>query len=150
MAWSLIGPSHYLNQCWVIVNSILRNKLQWNLTPNTKFFIHKNAARNIVCEMAAILYRGRWVKSRSYMRPNKTYVLRVPPKQYNTADKNAGIYAFVACGSLPWNYLPYEIRLSIWWNESFQAEFKDSSFHKICWLVNTCKWNLNIVKHFRM
>ena len=25
-------PSHYLNQCWVIVNWTLRNKLQWNLS----------------------------------------------------------------------------------------------------------------------
>ena len=24
------APSHYLNQCWVIVNGTLRNKLQWN------------------------------------------------------------------------------------------------------------------------
>ena len=26
----LIKPSHYPNQCWVIVNWTLRNKLQWN------------------------------------------------------------------------------------------------------------------------
>ena len=28
-------PSHYLNQCWVIVNWTLRNKLQWNFDQNT-------------------------------------------------------------------------------------------------------------------
>ena len=33
------APSHYLDQCWVIVNCILRNKPQWN--QNTKLFIHK-------------------------------------------------------------------------------------------------------------
>ena len=31
---------------------------------NTKLFIHENAFENIVCEMAAILSRGRWVKRR--------------------------------------------------------------------------------------
>ena len=31
MACSLVGASHYLNQCWHIVNWTLRNKLQWNL-----------------------------------------------------------------------------------------------------------------------
>ena len=56
------APSHYLNKCWVIVNWTLRNKLQWNLNQNTKLFIHQNASSNIVCEMAAILFRGRWVK----------------------------------------------------------------------------------------
>ena len=56
-------PSHYLNQCWVIVNWTLRNKLQWNLSRNTKVFIDKNAFKIVVCEMAAILSRGRWVNS---------------------------------------------------------------------------------------
>ena len=54
------APSHYLNQCWVIVNLNLRNKLQWNFIQHTKLFIHKKASENIVCEMAAILFRGRW------------------------------------------------------------------------------------------
>ena len=56
------APSHYLNQCWLIVNWTLRNKLQWNLNQNTKLFIYENAFENAVCEMAAILSRGRWVK----------------------------------------------------------------------------------------
>ena len=49
------APSHYLNQCWVIVNWTHRNKLQWNLNQNTKLFIHENTSENIVCHMAAIL-----------------------------------------------------------------------------------------------
>ena len=48
-------PSHYLNQCWIIVNWTLRNKLQWNFNQNTKLFIHGNASENIICEMAAII-----------------------------------------------------------------------------------------------
>ena len=32
---------------------------------NTKIFIHENAPEDIVCEMAAILSRGRWVKPSS-------------------------------------------------------------------------------------
>ena len=59
MACRLFGPSHYLNQCWLIVNRTLRNKLQWNSNQNTKFFIH--AFENVVCEMAAILSRGIWI-----------------------------------------------------------------------------------------
>ena len=60
-------PSHYLSQCWdIIVNWTLRNILQWNFNQNIKFFLHKNAYENIVCEMAAILSRGRWVNSAVY------------------------------------------------------------------------------------
>ena len=58
--------SHYLNQHWLIVNGTLKNKLQWNLNQNTAFFIH--AFETVVCEMADILSRGRWVKGQIEVR----------------------------------------------------------------------------------
>ena len=63
--WSVVysTPSHYLNQCWVIVNWILSNKLKWNFNQNTNLFIHESAFENIACEMVAILSRGRLVKA---------------------------------------------------------------------------------------
>ena len=54
-------PSHYVNQCWVIVNWTLRNKLQWNFNKKGKLFVHENASETIVCEMVDILSRERWV-----------------------------------------------------------------------------------------
>ena len=63
--WWLVtysAPSHYLNQCCVIVNWKLTNKLQWNFNQNTNFLIHEIASEKIVCEMVAILSKGRWVK----------------------------------------------------------------------------------------
>ena len=50
----LSAPSHYLNQCWNIVNWTLRNKFQWNCNRNSNIFIQENAFENIVCEMASI------------------------------------------------------------------------------------------------
>ena len=50
-------------KCWFIANWTLRDKLQWNFNQNTKLFIHENASENIVCEMAAILSRGRRVNN---------------------------------------------------------------------------------------
>ena len=43
------------------------NKLQWNFNQNTKLFIHENASEKIVCEMVAILSRGRWVNNTQSM-----------------------------------------------------------------------------------
>ena len=60
MAWP--APSHYLNQCWIIVNWTLRNKLQWNLNQNSNILIQENALESVVCETAAILSRPQWVK----------------------------------------------------------------------------------------
>ena len=50
------APSHHLNQCQLIVNWTLRNKLQWNSNQNTKLPIHENAFANVVLEMAVIFY----------------------------------------------------------------------------------------------
>ena len=55
------GAKTLCKPIWVIVNWTLRNKLQWNFSINWKIFIRKNASDNIVCEMVAILSRGRWV-----------------------------------------------------------------------------------------
>ena len=38
-----------------------RNNVQWNSIQETKFFIHENEIENAICEMTAILSRGRWV-----------------------------------------------------------------------------------------
>ena len=67
-------PSHYLNQSWIIVNWILRNKSQWNSNQSTKLFIHKNAFEN-VCEMVTILSRGEGVNS---LKPNVKCQLTSP------------------------------------------------------------------------
>ena len=41
MAWHL-APSHYLNQCWNIVNWNLRNRPQWNINRISYIFIQEN------------------------------------------------------------------------------------------------------------
>ena len=59
LSWS--APSHYLKQCWNIVNWTLRNKLQWNFNRNADIFFHETALESVVCEMAAILSRPQCV-----------------------------------------------------------------------------------------
>ena len=59
-SWS--APSHYLNQCWNIVNWTLRSKLQCNFNWISNIFIQENALENVVCEMASILSRPQCVK----------------------------------------------------------------------------------------
>ena len=49
-----LAPYHYLNQCWVIVNWTLKNKVQWDSNQITKLFIHENASEDVICEMAAV------------------------------------------------------------------------------------------------
>ena len=51
-----LAPSHYLNQCWNIVNWTLRNKLQWNCNRNSYIFIQENACENIVLKMAFLSF----------------------------------------------------------------------------------------------
>ena len=43
----------------------IKNRLQWNWNQNKKLFIHENASENVVCVMATIFSRGKWVKNTS-------------------------------------------------------------------------------------
>ena len=61
VAW--LAPSHYVNQCWFIVNWNLRNKLKWNSNRNSKVFIQENTFENVVWKMAAILSRPQCVNT---------------------------------------------------------------------------------------
>ena len=60
-AWS--APSHYLNQCWNIVNWILGKTFQWNFNWNHNIFIQENVFEIVVCETAAILPQPQCVNS---------------------------------------------------------------------------------------
>ena len=59
VVWS--ARSYYPNQCWNIFNSNLMNNFQWNLKWNLYIFIQENAFENVVCKMAAVLSRPKWV-----------------------------------------------------------------------------------------
>ena len=77
-------PSHYMNQCWIIVNWTCRNNLQWNSNGNTKLFIDENAFESVVCEMAACMSRGRWVKKTLRLLPT------ILPQRLLVASKLSG------------------------------------------------------------
>ena len=47
----------------ICVLYFVRNDNQWKFDQNAKYFIHEIASKGIVCEMAAILSRRRWVNS---------------------------------------------------------------------------------------
>ena len=59
-------PSHFLNQCWNIVNWTLGNNIQWDFNWNSSIFIKEKAFQIVVCEMASIFSRPQWV---NIMRP---------------------------------------------------------------------------------
>ena len=61
-------PSHYLKQCWNIVNWTSPNKLQWNVNRNSYIFIPENPFQNVVWKMAAILSRPQCVNT---LRPRQ-------------------------------------------------------------------------------
>ena len=61
MACRLTAPSHYLNQCWDIINWTLGNKHQWNLNQNSCIFIQEDAFENVIWKMVDILYRPQCV-----------------------------------------------------------------------------------------
>ena len=56
VAWS--APSHYLNQCWLIVNWTPGNKFQWNSNQNSFIFIQENACEIVVRQNGCHFVQG--------------------------------------------------------------------------------------------
>ena len=67
-----LAPSHYLNQCWNIINLILKNKLRWNVNENSYIFVQENVFKNVICEMAAILSQPQ---SADYNSKKTVYII---------------------------------------------------------------------------
>ena len=63
------APSHYLNQCWDLVNRSLRNKLQWNLNRNSYILIQENSYENVVWTytMAVIISRPQSINQQHFV-----------------------------------------------------------------------------------
>ena len=64
--WWLVAclvPSHYLNQCWVIVIWTIRNEIQWDINRNSNIFMQENAFENVIWKMAAIKSWPQCVKT---------------------------------------------------------------------------------------
>ena len=58
--WSV--PSHYLHQCWNIVNWTFHWKIfQWNVDRNSNIYIQENPFENVVPKVATILSRPHCV-----------------------------------------------------------------------------------------
>ena len=65
--WWLVtyaASSHYLNQCWNVVNWTLGNKRQWNFNRNTYIFIQENSFEDVVWKMVAISSQPQCVNHR--------------------------------------------------------------------------------------
>ena len=58
---SYSAPSHYLNQCWVIVNWTLRNKFEWNFIKIPNFSFTKMQLKISSVKWRSFCPGGRWV-----------------------------------------------------------------------------------------
>ena len=76
VAWTV--PSHYLNQCWNIVNWTLGNKPQWNFNQNSNILIEENTFENVVCEMLFISSQSQCVNKRDTRSTTCWYFYHFP------------------------------------------------------------------------
>ena len=100
------APSHYLNECWVIVNWTPRNKPRWNFIQNKKLYIHENVSKSITCEIMAICpardeftLKHNWVyffKVILFLRFSTTIVIFLVRNWSNTTDIISALWLLMA------------------------------------------------------
>ena len=61
MACCLTAPSHYLNQCWLIISKVQWHPSQSNFTRNTSAISHWNYLENYLSKILFKSPRGQWV-----------------------------------------------------------------------------------------
>ena len=59
----LMAPSHYLNQCWILIIAVLWPSPESNFIVSAKATILLNAFENDAFKITAVSPRGKWVKS---------------------------------------------------------------------------------------
>ena len=57
-ALAQVMPSHFLNQCWFIVNWTPWNKFHWNSNRNSIIFVQENASEIVVCQNGGHFVQG--------------------------------------------------------------------------------------------
>ena len=62
MACCLMAPSHYLNQCWLIISKVQWHSSECNFTRDTSGTSHWNQLENYLFRILLKSPRGQWVK----------------------------------------------------------------------------------------
>ena len=62
MACCLMAPSHYLNQCRLIINKFQRHSYKKNFTRNSSAINHWSWLQNYLSKISFKSPRGQWVK----------------------------------------------------------------------------------------
>ena len=62
MACCLSAPSHYFNQCWLIITMVYWHSSEGNSTTDTSASNHKNWIENYLSKISLKSLRGQWVK----------------------------------------------------------------------------------------
>ena len=101
-----LSPICYQAIIWANAGSLSIGPLGTNFNQNTNLLINKNAPENSICEMAAILLRGRWVKllgPRGSLKKNvmfiKQHYLKCPGI-FMPQPLGAGGIMFLGCPSV--------------------------------------------------
>ena len=61
MACCLTAPSHYLNQCWLIINEVQWHSYLSNFTTNASTISHWNLFEKCMSKISFKSFRGHWV-----------------------------------------------------------------------------------------
>ena len=111
-----MAPSYYSNKYLNIVNFSLRNKIHWNFNRSSSIFIQENVFKNVVCEMAAILFRPQCVTT---VRPEEdgqdcaTDIFGHIFLNENCAILTGSPLKYVPKG--PINNMPAMVQIMVWW-----------------------------------
>ena len=95
MACCLTAPSHYLNQCWLIIRRVLWHSSDNNFTGSTYGMNSWNVFENNISKITVTSTRVKWVKLMYHNKPDITNLL--PCYTYILSIDNVSEFWILSC-----------------------------------------------------
>ena len=70
MTCCMMAPSHYLNQCWLIISKVQWHSSEGSFTRDTPAINHSSKLENYINKVSFISPRGQWVNSSNSLSQN--------------------------------------------------------------------------------
>ena len=91
MAWCLMAPSHYLNQCWFIICKVMLHLSKDVIMNKSEYSIKKNITENRIFKIVSTSPRSQWVHfhmKRTFIHvscaiPHCPFILHISPRSYS-------------------------------------------------------------------
>ena len=149
MACCLTAPSHYLNQCWLIINKVEWHPSKGKFTWDASAINHWNYLENQVPKISFKFPRGQWVNQKEIL--THLYVSEILPgptsSRFLIQESEIKISKWCSRNFIQWclGEIAMILTENVFFNLNFQTDIMSNCLHlKTTEPVDTSAWQFRL------